>query len=64
MTDADPGDDGLEILRDFLARTLEQAEQQAHSARPQRQPFQFYIRRNAHRTLARFGPHAHNRCRR
>ena len=59
----DPGDDGLEVLRACLARPLEQAEQQAHVARPRHKPARYYIRRNAHRTLPVFAPHAHNRCR-
>ena len=59
----DPGDDGLELLRALLARALEDAEQRAHAARPQRPPFRYYVRRSAHRTLPVFAPHAHNRCR-
>jgi hypothetical protein len=49
----DPGDDGLELLRDLLTRMLEQSEQRAHAARPQRKPARFYVRRNAHRTYLR-----------
>jgi hypothetical protein len=57
-------EEGLDLLRALLARTLEQSEQETHSARPQRQrkPFRYYVRRNAHRTLARFASHGHNRC--
>jgi hypothetical protein len=54
----DPGDDGLELLRALLERV----EQRAHAARPQHKPTRYYIRRNAHRTLAHFAANGHNRC--
>jgi hypothetical protein len=52
-------DDGLELLRSLLQRV----EQRAHTARPQRRPARYYVRRNAHRTLPIFAAHGHNRCR-
>ena len=55
-------EEGLDLLRALLARTLEQSEQETHGARPQRKPFRYYVRRTAHRTLARFASHGHNRC--
>jgi hypothetical protein len=62
MNDHDLGD-AAEVLRALLAMALEKPEQRAHRARPpQHKPARYYIRRNAHRTLARFAPHAHNRC--
>ena len=48
MIDADPGDDGLELLRALLERAGRQ-----HTAGPQRKPARFYVRRNAHRTYLR-----------
>jgi hypothetical protein len=48
VIDADPGDDGLELLRALLERAGRQ-----HTARPQRKPARFYVRRNAHRTYLR-----------
>ena len=57
----DPGDDGLKILRDFLARTLEEPEQRAHSARPQYLPLRFYRRRDPHPCYMRF-VHGRPRC--
>jgi hypothetical protein len=58
---SDPGDDGLKILRDLLARMLEQSEQRAHAARPQYRPLRFYRRRAAHRTYLRY-VHGRERC--
>jgi len=52
-------DEGLDLLRALLERV----EQRAHSARPKRKPARYYVRRSAHRTLARFAGHTHNRCR-
>jgi hypothetical protein len=48
-----PGRRRARAVGALLARALEDAEQRAHAARPQRKPARFYVRRNAHRTYLR-----------
>jgi hypothetical protein len=58
----DPGDDRFRLLRDLLARMLEQSEQRAHAARPQYRPLRWRRRREAHRVYMRFAAPGYPRC--